>query len=164
MLYTAGRYKSVEEAKKAIEDALHSGKGLQKLREMIAAQGGDEKIVDDPNLLPIAKRVIPVKSEVSGYILSTDAQAIGASAMLLGAGRNTKEDVIDPSVGIVVKKRIGEKVEAGNILAEFYVNDDKHLEEAMDLFKKAIKIGAQKADTKPLIYGVVTEDGIERWS
>lgn len=162
MLYTAGQCKSVEEGKEAIEDALHMGIGLQKLREMIAAQGGDEKVVDDPNLLPIAEKIIPVKSEEAGYILSTDTQAIGTSAMLLGAGRNTKEDVIDPSVGIVIKKRLGEKVEVGEVLAEFYINDDKRLEEAIDLFRKAIKIGKQKPDTKPLIYGVVTEDGIER--
>lgn len=162
MLYTAGQCKSVEEGKEAIEDALHMGMGLQKLREMIAAQGGDEKVVDDPNLLPIAEKIIPVKSEEAGYILSTDTQAIGTSAMLLGAGRNTKEDVIDPSVGIVIKKRLGEKVEVGEVLAEFYINDDKRLEEAIDLFRKAIKIGKQKPDTKPLIYGVVTEDGIER--
>jgi len=164
MLYTAGRCKSVEEGMKAIEDALHRGMGLQKLREMIAAQDGNEKIVDDPNLLPIARRIITVRSEQSGYILSTNAQVIGTSAMLLGAGRNTKEDIIDPSVGIVMKKRLGEKVEAGEILAEFYVNDDKHLEEAMNLFKKAIKIGIPKPDAKPLIYGVVTDHGIERWT
>lgn len=164
MLYTADRCKSVEEGRQMIERALQLGLGVQKLKEMIAAQDGDERIVDDTSLLPIAQRIISVKSERSGYIVSTDAQAIGISAMLLGAGRNTKEDEIDSAVGIVMKKRLGDKVEAGDVLAEFYVNSDKQLEASLRVFKNAVRIGNEKPTDRPLVHGVVTEKGIERWS
>jgi len=164
MLYTVGRCRNVEEGRQMIEDALYKGAGIQKFKEMIAAQGGNERVVDDTSLLPIAQRVVPVKAQKSGYVVSTDAQAIGISAMLLGAGRTTKEDKIDPSVGIVMKKRVGEWVEAQDIIAEFYINSDKHFEEALKVFENAIKIGEDKPIDRPLVYGAVTEKGTERWA
>jgi len=164
MLYAAGRCENVEKGRQMIEEALYKGLGVQKLREMIAAQGGDERVVDDLSLLPIAQQVIPVKAQKSGYVISLDAQAIGISAMLLGAGRNTKEDIIDPGVGIVMNKRLGDRVEMGDVLAEFYVNNDKRLKEALKVFNDAVKIGEGKPADQPLIYGVVTEKGIERWT
>jgi len=105
-----------------------------------------------------------VKAQKSGYVVSTDAQAIGISAMLLGAGRTTKEDEIDPSVGIVMKKRLGERVEAEDILAEFYVNSNEHFEEALEVFENAVKIGEDKPADRPLVYGAVTDKGTERWA
>jgi len=164
MLYTADGCMDIKEGRQMIRDALYQGKGVQKLKEMIAAQNGDVKVVDDPSLLPIARQVIQIKAERSGYIMFTDARAIGISAMLLGAGRSTKEDIIDHGVGIVMKKRLGEMVKAEDTIAEFYVNREEHLENALEIFRNAVKIGEQKPEGRPLVYGVVTEKGIERWS
>lgn len=164
MLYTAGRCQNVEEAKLMLQEALDSGKGSQKLKEMIQAQGGEPGVVDDTSLLPTARQVIPVKAEQRGYVSAVNAQSVGISAMLLGAGRATKEDIIDPAVGIMMKKRIGDAVETGDIIAEFYVNDEQRLEEAMNLFKNAIRISREITEKKPLVYGVVTEKGTERWN
>jgi len=163
MLYTAGRCSEIEEARILLEDALNSGKALQKLEEMIHAQGGDERVVHDTSRLPVSKQTIAIKSKKNGYIVSVKAQEIGTSALILGAGRATKEDVIDPAAGIVMKKRIGDYVTEGEEIAVFHVNDDKHLEEAIERFYSAVAIGQQKPDTRPIIYGVVTEHGINRW-
>jgi len=162
MLCMAGRCKSVDEARSMLEDALAGGKGAAKLKEMIKAQGGEERVVDDPGLLPQASRILPVKAERDGYVHSIEAESVGLSALLLGAGRTTKEDTIDPAVGIMMKKRVGDPVKAGETLADFYINDDTRLEEAVRLFKEGIVVSHEKPEDRPLLYGVVTEEGIKR--
>lgn len=164
MLYTAGRCAQVKEARALLEQVLNSGRGLQKLAEIIQAQGGDEKVVWDTSRLPMAKHSICIKSEKEGYISAIKAQEIGTSALILGAGRATKEDVIDPAAGIVMKKRIGDYVNRGEEIASFHVNDDKHIDEAIARFYNAVNIQKQKPQTRPLVYGVVTEAGIDRWA
>ncbi len=163
MLYTAGRCSDVEEARSLLEDALNSGRGLEKLKEMIRAQGGEAGVADDTSLLPGASRILPVKAKTGGYIASVKAQEIGMSALLLGAGRATKEDIIDPGTGIVMRKRVGDPINEGDILADFYVNNDQKLDEAVKRFYDAITIEEQQPEKRPLVYGVVTEKGIERW-
>nr|MBO2493571.1 pyrimidine-nucleoside phosphorylase [Clostridia bacterium] len=163
MLYVAGRCQTVEQGLEMVEEALASGRGAQKLKEMISAQGGDERVVDDTSLLPVADEVISIRAQRDGYISGMDAYSIGQAARLLGAGRNTKEDAIDHGVGIVLHKRVGDKVEKGEMLAEFYVNREDALQEAIDTFNKGVIIGEQPPQHKPLVYGVVTHEGIERW-
>lgn len=163
MLYTAGRCSDVKEARSVLEDALNSGRGLEKLKEMIHAQGGDARVADDTSLLPGASRILPVKAKTGGYIASVKAQEIGMSALLLGAGRATKEDIIDPGAGIVMRRRVGDPINEGAILADFYVNNDQQLDEAVRRFYDAITIEERQPEKRPLVYGVVTEKGIERW-
>ncbi len=163
MLYTAGRCRTVEQGREMVEEALNSGRGAQKLKEMIRAEEGDERVVDDPSLLPVAKEVIAIKAQREGYISSMDARSIGQAARLLGAGRSTKEDKIDHRVGIVLYKRVGERVEKGDTLAEFYVTREDNLQEAIDTFNRGIIIGDQPPQLRPLVYGVVTREGVERW-
>lgn len=163
MLYTAGRCSDVKEAVGILEDALNSGKGAQKLKEMIKAQGGDERVVDDTSLLPHARVKLAVKSRKSGYISSIKAQDIGISAALLGAGRLTKDDTIDHAVGIVMKKRVGEYVSEGEDIGDFYVNNEEHLDEAVHMFENAIIIKNTQPAKRPLVFGIVTEKGIERY-
>ena len=110
MLYMAGRCSSIEQGGELIQEALHSGRGADKFRKMIHAQGGDQRAADDPSLLPLSDNVIPIKAEQAGYIYSIDARGVGQAAHILGAGRSTKEDPIDHSVGIVLSKRMGEMV------------------------------------------------------
>ena len=145
-----------------VENALYKGTGLKKLKQMIQAQNGDARVSDDPSLLPIARRIIPIKAGKTGYIVYKDARAIGISAMLLGAGRSTKDGIIDPGVGIVMKNRFGEMVRAQDTIAEFYINDEIHLAEALKVFNNSVKMVEHKPECRPLIYGTVTEKGIER--
>lgn len=163
MLYVAGHCLTVEQGREMVEEALYSGRGLQKLKDMIHAEGGDERVVDDTSLLPLADEVIAIKAQQSGYISAMDAYGIGQAARLLGAGRSTKEDEIDHKVGIVLYKRLGERVEKGETLAEFYVTRQDNLQEAITAFNEGIIIGDQPPQPRPLVYGVVTRDGVERW-
>jgi pyrimidine-nucleoside phosphorylase len=156
MLFMAGRCSGIEQGEDMIREALYSGRGADKLKEMIQAQGGDQRVVDDPSLLPLADNVIVIKAEQDGYIYSIDARRVGHAAHLLGAGRNTKDDAIDHRVGIVLHKRVGETVRKGDVLADFYVTRENLLERAVDTFKRAFVIKQERPKPKPLVYGVVT--------
>ena len=155
MLMVGGVDANIEAAKNRITDALESGKGAEKLKEMIRAQGGNASVVDDTSLLPISSKTIPVKASKSGYIKAIDAEKIGATSLLLGAGRATVEDNIDHSVGIMMKKRIGQWVDRGEALAMLYVNDEESAKGALKLLKEAITIGDTKPKQPKLIYDVI---------
>jgi len=163
MLVTAGVCQSLEEALNKIKDVLESGKALMKLGDMIEYQGGDRAVLDDYNLLPQAEHVIPVKAEREGFIASIDTYKVGLSSQLTGAGRAKKEDRIDPAVGLVMHKRLGDQVEKGDVLAEFHVNDVNKFEEASKVFMEAIQIRSTKPKQRPLVLGVVTKHGIQRF-
>ncbi|MBR2685298.1 MAG: pyrimidine-nucleoside phosphorylase [Erysipelotrichaceae bacterium] len=126
ILEKAGLY-TREEAYAKLEENIHNGKALEKLREVITAQGGDPRVVDDYSLLPQAKYVTELKAEESGYVKDLPAQTIGELSMQLGAGRATKEESIDYAVGIVLNKKIGDRVEKGETLA--YIHHDTELKE-----------------------------------
>ncbi|MDC7226412.1 MAG: pyrimidine-nucleoside phosphorylase [Spirochaetales bacterium] len=155
MLRLAGLADDEAAAMKMLTNALESGAALDALSRMIEAQGGDPKICEDTSKLPRAGKLISVKAERDGWISEMDNTEIGISAMLLGAGRQTKADVIDPAVGLWMKKRIGEQVAVGDELAVFHVNEEKNLDEALKRFKAAVKISGEKPDKLPLIYHVV---------
>ncbi len=155
MLILAGRCNNPNEGRQILIDAIKTGKGLDKLKGMIIAQGGSPDIVDNTSLLPSAKNIIAVKAENKGFVVSVDAGLIGLSASILGAGRTKKDDIIDPAVGIIMKKRIGDNVEIGEVIAEFHVNDKKKSDKAIEIFKNAIIIGKNKPDEVKLIYGVI---------
>ena len=155
MLRLANIAGSESEAMDRLNKALDSGAALEALKKMIAAQGGNPAVCDDVSNLPQASRLISVSSDASGWVAQMDNTEIGISAMLLGAGRQTKADVIDPAVGLWMKKRLGDEVAAGDELAVFHVNDEKNLDEAIKRFKAAIKISGNKPEKLPLIYKVV---------
>jgi pyrimidine-nucleoside phosphorylase len=119
---------------------------------MIELQEGDSRITGDVDRLPAASRIVPVEAEENGYISSFDTLSLGMSAMLLGAGRMKKEDRIDPAVGFWMRKRLGDRVEKGETIAEFHVNSEENLEEAMRRFRSAVNISREKSGTPPLIY------------
>ena len=162
LLCLAGRAEEDNAAEKMLLEAITSKRALEKLRIMIAAQGGDAAVCDDPSRLPQAKKVIPILSQSAGYLAETDAQSIGMCAQLLGAGRAELGDCIDPAVGLVMEKRLGDPVRCGDVLAKFYVNDEKNLQEAMTRFLSALVISKEKPTLPPLIYGTVDADGIHQ--
>ncbi len=157
MLMASGICETESGAVEKLEEALSSGKALVKLAQMIEAQGGNPDIVNNVSLIPSASGVIPVRAEKSGYIEEIITPEVGYSAMLLGAGRVRKEDEIDHSVGIWLKKRLGEYVEKGDTIADFHVNDRTNLNDAVKRFLDAYRIGEDQPDELPLIYTILDE-------
>ncbi|MGB6607135.1 MAG: pyrimidine-nucleoside phosphorylase, partial [Atribacterota bacterium] len=129
MLKLGGATRNHEEGKKRLEKILKEGTAFDKFKEMVTAQGGNPEIIDNPELLPLAKHCTKIKADLSGYIQKIDSRLIGESAMLLGAGREKKESEIDLSVGIILKKKVGNKVNNNEDLAEVYYNDSEKLKE-----------------------------------
>ena len=142
------------------EDALYSGKGFEKFKEMAAAQDGDVSVLDDASLFPKASCITEVRAPVSGWISSMETQQCGVSAMILGAGRAKKEDSIDHSAGILLAVKPGDSVEKGGLLATLYTNDASTAEEAKKLLLEAISIVPEPVKTAPLIYDRITQNGI----
>ncbi len=135
---------------------LRQGAGLDKMREIIAAQGGNAGIVDDVRLLPGACRQIAVKSGLGGCIQEIRADELGWAALLLGAGRLRKEDLVDPGAGIVLSKKLGDRVEPGETLAVLHVNRTEHLAEAEKRTGDAFVVGQAPPSLPPLIYEVIS--------
>lgn len=162
MLVMAGLANSEEEAKTKLQSKIQDGSGLKKLQKMIELQGGDSSYLTIENMekLVAVKQRMDLPAIASGYIGDMDAEKIGTSAQMLGAGRAKKEDVIDPAVGLVMRVRRGSKVEKGDPICTLYVNDDSHLEEVKKQLYSAISIVSEQPEHKPMIYGVVTEKDI----
>lgn len=163
MLVLAKVAKDFDEGIEKIRDAISSGKALEKLKVFIENQGGDKNIVDDYSLLPTASKIVEIKSPKSGYISKIEAEEVGVSAMILGAGRETKEDILDLSAGIVLTKKVGDYVNEGDILAYMHLNKEEKLQQAKERFIAAYKIVDEKVETKKLVYGVVTKDEIKKF-
>lgn len=161
MLIAAGLARDTKEGKARMQAALESGAGLEKLREMIMAQGGDGRVCDDVGLLPQAAHRIAVPAPRSGYIAQMDTTQIGYVAQGLGAGRKEKDDVIDPAVGLVMNVRIGDSVEKGQPLATLHVNNPAMAGEAAARMQQTIRIADEKPVLPPLVYAAVSPQGVE---
>ena len=155
MVILAGKAKTSEGAKEMLLDAIHSGKALAKFKEFLANQGGDASIVDDLTKLPQAKYKIELPAKQSGYISRMVADEIGVASMILGAGRATKEDVIDLAVGLVLHKKVGDKVEEGESILTIYSNRE-NVEDVKQKLYDNIFI-ADTATAPTLIHTVITE-------
>ena len=155
MLFCAKMAESEEEARKMLMENIENGKGLEKLKDFIKAQGGDITPIDDYSKFPQAKYVEKVTSPVDGYITKIHAEAFGLIAMELGAGRATKESKIDLAVGIVLNKKRGEKVNKGDVLAYIHSNSEEKIEKARKSILENIVIEDSYDLNIPLIYDIV---------
>jgi thymidine phosphorylase len=155
MLALARVARSADQGRARLQGALSRGEALGKLREMVRAQGGDPQAVDRPDRLPRAPVVAPVPSPGQGSVASIDAQAIGLSAMRLGAGRMRKEDAIDPAVGIVLRKKVGEPIRPGEALAEVHAPDEERAAAAAAEVQAAYTVTARRPARRPLVHEVV---------
>ncbi|MGG7323668.1 pyrimidine-nucleoside phosphorylase [Clostridium baratii] len=155
MLILAGRVKDEEEGRKLLKENIENGKALEKLKEFVEAQGGDSSYVDDVSKFPQAKYIIEVKSNKSGYINKINAEKLGLIAMELGAGRATKESIIDLAVGIKILKKCGDKVEKEDVLGYIYANDLEKANKAKEDLLENIEIKNEKGKEIPLIYDIV---------
>lgn len=148
---------SEQEAREKIEAALHSGAGLKKLQQMVTAQGGDASYICMERIDELCKvrELFKVYPKKAGYITSMNSERIGTAAQILGAGRATKADTIDPAVGLIMNKRLGDYVALDEPLCTMYINDASRKESALEMFYSAFEISDEKPAYRPIVYDVV---------
>jgi pyrimidine-nucleoside phosphorylase len=162
MLLISGLVSTREAAQSRIAENLANQGGLKRLKDLIIAQGGDPAVLDTPQALPQSRAKIEIASETSGYVSALDALEVGLAVKILGAGRKTKTDKIDHSTGIVLKKKIGDKVVAGEPLAVFHTDGDENkIRAARQKFLAAYTFNSTRIDPPKLIYARITRDGVE---
>ncbi|MDD2555358.1 MAG: thymidine phosphorylase [Syntrophaceticus sp.] len=155
MLAAAGTVETPQLGRERMRVLLEEGAGLDKLREIIIAQGGSPDFIDQPSLLPTAAKKYEVRAQESGFIQEINAREVGWVSLLLGAGRLRKEDSIDPAVGITLQKKVGDVVKVNEILAVLHINNEQNLEEAKKRLSAAFTIGPEQQPQPPLIYDVI---------
>lgn len=155
MVVLAKHANTLEEARAMLKEALESGRALDKFREMIANQGGNPDVIDDYSKFGEAKYVVEIPAKESGFVSNIHAESMGVAAMMLGAGRKTKEDVIDYTVGLVLNKKVGESIQQGESLVTVYANSE-NIDEVIAKIYASISIG-EHAEEITLIHGIITE-------
>jgi pyrimidine-nucleoside phosphorylase len=155
MVVLAGRAESPPQARALLQRLLDGGQALQQFARMVAAQGGDPGVADEPARLPRAPLVVPVPAPRAGVVEAIDAQAVGLAAMALGAGRATTADVIDPAVGLVLERKVGDPVSPGEPLAVVHAADRGRAADAVARVQRAYRIGSTPPPARPLIHEVV---------
>ncbi|EHM65311.1 pyrimidine-nucleoside phosphorylase [Staphylococcus epidermidis VCU071] len=155
MVVLAEQATSLDEARQMLIDAIKTGKALNKFKTFLSNQGGDDSIVDSPEKLPSAKYQVEFKAKKDGYITEIIANEIGVASMMLGAGRQTKEDVIDLGVGIVLNKKVGEHVEKGETILTIHTNT-KEIDDILYKLDNSITIES-KGEAPTLIHKIITE-------
>jgi pyrimidine-nucleoside phosphorylase len=156
MLMLGEKAKDLKQGREMVDQLVSTGKAAEKFQEFVKKQGGDPDVLQQPDrVLPKAKQQVTVCAEKSGYITSLNAEDIGIGAMLLGAGRAKKDDVIDPAVGVVVHKKCGMQVIKGEPLVTLHVNNRDNLGKAEQLIRNAILVTEQPPQKNEMILGVV---------
>ncbi len=155
MLSLAGASPSLEAARGQAREALRSGAGLRKLQEVIEAQGGDPRVCDDTGLLPRARETVELRADADGRVTAIRCRAVGHAGMLLGAGRETLDSRIDPAVGIVLSKKVGDLVVQGEPLLTVHVDDRGRLDDALAILREAVAIGPEAPPAVPLVREVI---------
>jgi pyrimidine-nucleoside phosphorylase len=155
MIFLAKKTASLDEARRLAEQKLVDGSGYKKFKQVVAAQGGNPQSLDKFELLPNATGMREISSPRGGYVSVIDAEDIGVASNMIGAGRERKEDPIDPAVGIILEVKVGEKVDAGSVLCRLYYTREEGVEEAAEMVEDAFRISAQKPDERELILEVV---------
>ena len=162
MLAVAGVASDLGDARRRLDRALTSGAAAARCREVIAAQGGNPAVVDDPAVLPVAARTAVFPSAARGFVTQVDARVIGRAIVAMGGGRRTMDDRIDPGVGFLITAKPGDHVERGQPLASVFAADDAGLAIGRQALETAVRIGeAPPQDTLPLVSHRVTVDGVE---
>ncbi|MBB5323506.1 pyrimidine-nucleoside phosphorylase [Anoxybacillus tepidamans] len=155
MVYLAEKASSLEEARHLLENAIKDGSALETFKRFLTAQGGDASVVDDPSKLPQAKYQIELEAKEDGYVSKIVADEVGTAAMLLGAGRATKESTIDLAVGLVLRKKVGDAVKKGESLVTIYSNTEQ-IDEVKQLLTESIKISSNRVTPPTLIYDKIS--------
>ena len=156
MIFLGKKTETLEEARRLAEQKLVDGSGYRKLKAVIQAQGGNAQALDKFELLPNATGMREIASPRAGYVSVIDAELVGTASNMIGAGRERKEDSIDPAVGVILEVKVGEKVDAGSVLCRLYYTREDHVEEAAELVEDAFRISGQRPEERELILEVVS--------
>jgi thymidine phosphorylase len=160
MLHLGGVSRTVAEGKRRSEQLIASGKAFEKFRQMVELQGGDPRTVDDTKKLPQAQHAMTLTSPKSGYLTSLQCEQVGTACVILGGGRERKEDSVDPSVGIILHKKVGDAVSTGEPMATIYYNAESRAARAQQLLEESYQIDNSPASEKrPLIHRVIGKSG-----
>jgi len=157
MIVLGDRAASYDEAQRMVQQSIADGSALEKFREIVRQQGGDDTCLDDLSRLPTATMTRSINAVEGGYVCTLDALAIGRGSVMIGAGRQTLDSVIDPGVGIILTKKIGSRVEPGETLMEIHYNSEEKLAEAMPHFEGAISISNDPVPIPDVILKVLGE-------
>jgi thymidine phosphorylase len=160
MLHLGGVSDTVGEGKRQSEKLIASGKALEKFHQMVELQGGDPRAIDDPKRLPQARHTTVLSSPKDGYLVTLQCEQVGTACVILGGGRERKEDSVDPAVGIVLHKKIGDPVSAGEPLATIHYNAEARASRARLLLEESYQIADSPArDKRPLIHRAIGKPG-----
>jgi pyrimidine-nucleoside phosphorylase len=164
MVQLGGKAATYDEARAIVSELLRNGSALAKLKQLISAQGGYAEISEHPELLASAEYHVPVMAVEEGTVSRIDAEALGVTAMMLGAGRATKDDPIDLAVGMVLRKKVGDTVQVGDTIAELYMSNNEPMftEDMTQRTRSAFTFVQGEVAKPPLIYAIVTKHGVEK--
>jgi pyrimidine-nucleoside phosphorylase len=162
MLYLAGRTPSVDTGRQLADELIRNRSALKKFREIVVQQGGDPGTIDDPRRLPQAQHRIPMLSPASGFVEAIQCEQVGIASLVLGGGREKKEDTIDPAVGLVLHKKVGDPVQKGEPFSTVHYNSDARLSSAQSLLQQAYRIAEKPpAVRRQLIHRVISGKGAQ---
>ena len=160
MLHLGRASESIAEGKQISAQLISSGKALESFRQMVELQGGDVRSIDDPTKLPQSQHTMKVTSRTAGYIAFMQCEQIGTACVILGGGRERKEDPVDPAVGIVLHKKVGDRVEAGEPIATIHYNQESRAERAKQVIVQSCEVAeAPPSHKRPLIHRVIGKSG-----
>ena len=163
MVYLGKKAKSIEEGIEKCRKTIEDGSAYRKLLELISAQGGNIAAIENLVSYPLPQFTIEVKSSEHGFISEIDSFELGMTSISLGAGREKIDDVIDMKAGILLKKKVGDAVDVGDILVVFYTDRENVLASARERITKAFKFSSHKPEHKPMILDLVDKNGVKKW-
>jgi pyrimidine-nucleoside phosphorylase len=161
MFYLADRTPSVDQGRQLASELIANGSALEKFREIITEQGGDAGVIDDSRRLPQPQHQSPFLSSSTGFVNSIQCEQVGIASLVLGGGREKKEDIIDPAVGLVLHKKVGDPVREGEPLCTIHYNSDARLADARSLLHQAYGIAEKPAVRRSLIHRVIAGKGTQ---
>ena len=157
MLYLAARTPSVDAGRDLADKLIRDHSAFNKFREIVTEQGGDPRAIDDPKRLPQAQHQTQVSSPAGGFVESIQCEQVGIASLMLGGGREKKEDRIDPAVGLVLHKKVGDPVREGEALCTVHYNSDARLGSAQNLLQQAYRVAPKVlSEKRPLIHRVIS--------
>jgi pyrimidine-nucleoside phosphorylase len=163
MLVLGKKARTIAEGTELSKEAIRDGSAYQKFLQLVAAQGGSVAAIENLEKYPLSKHAIEVKTMESGYVAEIDPVELGLSSISLGAGRGQIDDAIDPKAGIVLRKKVGDAVEARDTLAVLHTDSDGIIEAARERIQKAFRIQRTPPKQRPLVLSYVDRGGVKTW-
>jgi pyrimidine-nucleoside phosphorylase len=155
MIRLARQARSIEHASKLAYEAVSRGEAAKRFRHIISAQGGDERVMDNPDLLPRAAHIENLRARTPGFVTRCDAKLLGLASNVLGAGRNRVDDTIDPAAGIYLEKKVGDRVVKDDVICRIHWNDANRLSNALPLIERAFEVKRRPTRSRPLIRAIL---------